>query len=181
MSKQTEYPLEQKAYRSSLSLRDSLEAAACGTLSVISCVALLWFLSGPQLGIPQKLMLVFIWAYIILMSAGICLWKITLTFVTSPEGITYSRQGLRIFTPWSNIECISATTEKRFGRTFTISGLKLGQPAPIYKPSLLARWILIKVNGDPCYFIPLRTPAEIKGPPIAIESYSSSHREKDCS
>jgi len=29
--------------------------------------------------------------------------------------------------------------------------------------------------------LPLRTPAEIKGPPIAIESYSSSHHEKDCS
>ncbi len=27
----------------------------------------------------------------------------------------------------------------------------------------------------------LRTPAEIKGPSIAVESYSSSHREKDCS
>ena len=155
MRKQTESLLEQKAYRSSLSLPDSLKAAAYGTLSVLSCGVLLWLLFSPQLGLPQKLMLAFIWAYIILLSAGMCLWKITLAVVTSPEGITYSRQGLRIFTSWSNIECISTRTEKRFGRTFTSSGLKLYQPAPIYKPSLLARWILIQVSGNPCYFIPL--------------------------
>ena len=53
--------------------------------------------------------------------------------------------------------------------------------ADIISQYVFVAWLFAGIKFSSFIVIALRTPAEIKGSPIAVESYSSSHREKDCS
>ncbi len=160
MNTKAEFSPEQKVYRLSLNLRNAYNVGICGIVSILSCVLLLLFLLDPQfqLDIGQKLALSYIWVPLALVSAVLCLWRAKVTLVISPEGIAYSRPGFRIFTTWDNVECISTRIERSSGvyfREHTVGGLKLRQPAAVFKLGLLARLMFLGVEGDLSLFIPI--------------------------
>jgi len=96
-----------------------------------------------------------------LILAIMALWRAQATLITTPDGIGYATFGFRLFTPWENVEGRGTRIEVRsigkgMSTNHVVSGLRLGQSAPVFQVRPWVPFMLAEIRDDPSCFSRIR-------------------------